>query len=237
MEIAGYTTLARQAGLMREMQLIANNIANVNTTGFRQQGLIFSEYIERSADGDGVAMAAGRVKNTSFLPGTMSRTGGQFDFAIEGGGFFLVQTPDGERLTRAGAFSPSVDGTLVTPDGHPVLDEGGAPIFVPPGTVDMAVARDGTISSGGQLIGRLGLVQPLDAQAREREGAALFRADDGFEPVADPRIRQGFVEGSNVDPILQVARMIEVQRAYEMGQTFLTREDERIRAATNAFFK
>jgi flagellar basal-body rod protein FlgF len=237
MDSAGYTTLTRQSGLMREMQIIANNIANANTTGFRQQGLIFSEYIQRAGGDASVSMAAARVRNTSFMPGTLQSTGSQFDFAIEGEGFFLVETPEGERLTRAGAFTPSAEGTLVTPDGYPVLDAGGAPIFVPPGTTEMNVARDGTISSGGQPIGRLGLVSPLDPQAMSREGAALFRADAGFEEVIEPRIRQGFVEGSNVNPIEQISRMIEVQRAYEMGQTFLQREDDRVRAALKAFVK
>lgn len=235
MEATGYTTLTRQSGLMREMQMIANNIANADTTGYRQQGLLFSEYVQRAATDEGISMAAGRVRLTSFLPGTLSQTGGRFDLAIEGDGFFLVQTPEGERLTRAGAFTPSADGTLVTPDGHPVLDIGGAPLFVPPGIESFAVAQDGTISVDGNPIGQVGLVRPLDPQAMEREGGTLFRADAGFEPMDAPRIRQGFVEGSNVDPVQQIARMIEVQRAYEMGQNFLQREDERIRAAMDSF--
>jgi flagellar basal-body rod protein FlgF len=235
MEATGYTTLSRQSGLKREMQMIANNIANANTTGYRAQGLLFSEFIQRAGTDEGVSMAAGRVRLTSFLPGTMAQTGGQFDLAIEGDGFFMVETPNGQRLTRAGAFSPSLDGTLVTPDGYPVLDAGGAPVFVPPGVNTFAVAEDGTISADGDPIGQLGLVVPNDPQSMEREGSTLFNPVNGFEPVEAPRIRQGFIEGSNVNPIQQIARMIEVQRAYEMGQNFLQREDERIRAAMESF--
>ena len=237
MDSASYATLTRQSGLMREMQIIANNIANAETTGYRQQGLIFSEYVQRGDGNESVSMATARVRSTSFLPGSLQSTGSQFDFAIEGEGFFLIQTPQGERLTRAGSFTPSAEGTLVTHDGHAVLDAGGAPLFVPPGTTDMAVARDGTISSEGRPIGRLGLVRPVDPLMMQREGSNMFRADAGFEEVENPRIRQGFVEGSNVNPIEQVTRMIEVQRAYEMGQTFLQREDDRIRAALKAFVK
>ncbi|SNS11136.1 flagellar hook-basal body complex protein [Antarctobacter heliothermus] len=237
METAGYAALSRQSSLMREMQVIANNIANANTTGYRQEGMIFSEFV---AEGDGmaaVAMAAGRIGSTSLRQGTLEQTGGLYDLAIEGDGFFLVETGDGQRLTRAGAFSPSAEGTLVTPDGHPVLDESGAPIFVPPQAVGLAIARDGTISTEGRPIGRVGVVQPLEPQGMIREGGQMFRSDAGFEPVEDPRVMQGFVEASNVDPILQVARMVEVQRAYELGQSFMEREDERIRSALKAFIK
>ena len=237
METAGYTALSRQTGLMREMQVIANNIANANTTGFRQEGVIFSEYVTEGDGLSGVAMAAARVRNTSYVQGTLEQTGGTFDVAIEGDGFFLVQAPGGQRLTRAGAFSPSAEGTLVTPDGYPVLDAGGAPIFVPPNSDDLAIARDGTLSSGGRPIGQIGVVQPLEQLQMVREGGVMFRADEGIEPVENPRVMQGFVEASNVDPILQVARMVEVQRAYELGQSFMEREDERVRTALKAFMK
>lgn len=236
METATYTALSRQSALMREMRLIANNIANANTTGFRQEGMIFSEFVQRADEGASVAMATGRIGLTSFAQGTLQQTGGTFDFAIEGDGFFMIQTPDGERLTRAGAFSPSAEGTLVTPDGHPVLDAGGAPLFVPPNG-ELAAAADGTISADGRPIGQIGVVRPLDPQAMIREGGVMFRADAGFEPVDTPRMMQGFVEASNVDPILQVARMIDVQRAYELSQSFIEREDERIGKAIDSLTK
>ncbi|MCT4556777.1 MAG: flagellar hook-basal body complex protein [Pelagimonas sp.] len=237
METASYTALSRQSGLLREMRVIANNIANTNTTGFRQEGVIFSEYITQGDTQTSVSMARGRIRNTSFAQGNLEHTGGTYDFAIEGDGFFLVDTPDGQRLTRAGAFTPSAEGTLVTPDGHPVLDAGGTPIFVPPQASDLMVAGDGTISTQGRPVGQIGIVIPNDPKMMAREGGLLFRADEGFTPSEDPRVVQGFVEASNVDPILQVARMVEVQRAYELGQKFMEREDERIRSALEAFVK
>ncbi len=237
METAGYAALARQSGLMREMQVIANNIANANTTGFRQEGVLFSEYIRETDGGSSVAMAAARVRNTSQLQGTLEQTGGVFDMAIEGDGFFLVDAPQGQRLTRSGAFAASAEGVLVTPDGYPVLDGGGAPIFVPPGATDLAVGRDGTLSTDGRPIGQVGVVRPLNESQMVREGNLLFRADDGFEPVDAPRVMHGFLEASNVNSILQVARMMEVQRAYELGQSFLEREDQRIRGAIKSFIK
>ncbi|WP_299968601.1 flagellar hook-basal body complex protein [uncultured Roseobacter sp.] len=231
MENTGYTTLTRQSGLMREMRIVANNIANAATTGFRQEGLVFSEYVMSVDGASSLSMGQGNVRNTSFDQGTLTQTGGTFDFAIEGEGFFLVETPDGERLTRSGAFTPNAEGDLVTFDGYRVLDAGGAPVFIPPGASDIAVAADGTISSEGNPVGQIGAVQPVNPREMVREDGVMFRADDGFEPAENARILQRFVENSNVNPVLQITRMIEVQRAYELGASFLDAEDERVRQA------
>lgn len=237
MEAAGYVTLSRQSGLMREMRIIANNIANSATSGYRQEGLIFSEYVKAGQDRSSLSMSQARINNTSLQQGALTQTGGSFDFAIEGDGFFLIETPAGERLTRAGAFSPNADGDLVTMDGYRVLDAGGAPVFVPPDVAGISVAADGTLSTEGRLLGQIGLVQPTDPLGLVREDGVRFRADAGVEPAQNATILQGFVEGSNVNPILQVSRMIEVQRAYEMGQSFLETEDQRIRNAVKTLVK
>lgn len=231
MENSGYTTLTRQSGLMREMRLVANNIANAATSGFRQEGIVFSEYVKSVDGASSLSMGQADARQTSFEQGTLTQTGGQFDFAIEGDGFFLIETPLGERLTRAGAFSPNADGDLVTPDGFRVLDAGGAPVFIPPGAADVSVSSDGTISTNGDPVGQMGLVQPVNPQGMVREDGVMFRADDGYEPAERGRILQMFVENSNVNPILQLTRMIEVQRAYELGASFLEAEDERVRQA------
>ncbi|EDM73065.1 flagellar basal-body rod protein FlgF, putative [Roseobacter sp. AzwK-3b] len=229
MENTGYTTLTRQSGLLREIQVIANNIANAATTGYREESLIFAEYVKRVENGPSISMATPSARSISSLQGGLQPTGGTLDFAIEGDGFFLIEAADGNRLTRAGSFSLSAAGELATHDGHRVLDAGGAPVFLPPNATDLRVAADGTISAEGRLIGQIGLVRPLDPNDLIREGGTLFRTDVGTKPVEGSRILQGFLEGSNVDPIAQVARMVEVQRAYEMGQSFLENENTRIR--------
>ncbi|MEM6303396.1 MAG: flagellar hook-basal body complex protein [Pseudomonadota bacterium] len=233
MENTGYITITRQSGLAKEMRVIANNIANASTTGFRQEGMIFSEYIQEVPRGASLSMGQGNVRDTSFEQGGLTQTRGPFDFAIEGDGYFLIGTPQGERLTRSGAFTPNAEGELVTYDGLPVLDVGGAPVFVPPGA-DITVGADGTLSADGNPLGQIGIVQPIDPGDMIREDGVMFRADAGFEPAENARVMQGFVENSNVNAIQQMARMIEVQRAYEMGQKFLEREDERVRAALKA---
>ncbi|MGI3164034.1 flagellar hook-basal body complex protein [Pseudooceanicola sp. 200-1SW] len=228
MENAGYTTLTRLSGLSREMDMIANNIANAATTGFRAEEMVFSEYVQGIEAGPSLSMAQGNIRWVEFTQGTLTPTGGRLDFAIEGEGFFLVQTPQGERLTRAGSFATSNAGDLVTHDGYPVLDAGGAPLFIPP-AAEIGLGRDGTITADGQPMGQLGVVQPVAPDRMQRESGTMFRADEGFDPVEAPRVMQGFLEASNVNPVSEVARMITVQRAYELGQSFLDREDDRIR--------
>jgi flagellar basal-body rod protein FlgF len=235
MDNATYAALTRQSGLANELRVVANNIANASTTGFRAEGVIFSEYVNvLSNDHDSLSMASARVRETVDAQGVLKQTNATFDLAIEGEGYFLVQTPDGERLTRAGHFTPNANGDLVDSDGFPALDAGGAPIFVPTGAGPVGIGADGVISAGGQLVGQVGVVVPTNPLGLIREGGTRFAAPDGFDPAPDARVVQGFLEGSNVNPTQEIARMIEVQRAYELGQSFLDKEDERIRAVMQA---
>ena len=228
MDAAGYATLNRQSGLMREMAVVANNIANASTTGFRREGVVFSEYIAALDNDPSLSMAHASGRHIDLGQATISQTGGSYDFAIQGDGFFLIESPDGERLTRAGSFTPSAEGELVTPDGYRLLDAGGAPVFIPPDARAVALARDGTLSANGQPIAQVGLWQPTDPMALRHQSGTLFAADV-LEPVEDGVILQGMLEDSNVEPVSEITRMITVQRAYELGQKFLDAEDERVR--------
>ncbi len=232
MENSVYTTLNRQSGLLREMQSVAHNIANVATDGFRKEGIVFAEFVGDVGAGDpSLSMANATARRSDLSQGALSMTGGAFDLAIEGPGFFMVATPEGDRLTRAGSFTPSADGTLVASDGAQLLDAGGTPIFVPPDARSVTVAADGTMAADGNPLAQIGLWQPSDLLTMTRAEGVRFDPGAGAVPVEDARILQGFIEGSNVEPVTEIARMIEVQRAYELGQTFLDREDERVRSA------
>ena len=231
MENAGYTSLTRQSGLLREMQLVANNIANISTTGFRKEGLLFSEHIYALENGDpSLSMASANVRITDQSQGPLAQTRNQFDFAIEGPGYFLLATPSGNQLTRAGSFTPNQAGELVSDDGFQLLDTGGAPMFIPPGATNVSVAGDGTVSLGGRPVAQIGVYVPVDGAGLSRQGGVRFSALGDVEPTEDSVILQGFLEKSNVNAVSEIARMIEVQRAYELGQNLLEKEDERIRS-------
>ncbi|MBZ4022010.1 flagellar basal-body rod protein FlgF [Rhodobacter sp. TJ_12] len=226
-----YAALSRQSGLMREMQVVANNMANITTTGFRREGVVFAEYVD-SLDGQepSLSMAYAHGRLVDFEQGPLAETGGALDFAIQGEGFFMVETPEGNQLTRAGSFLRSPAGELVTPEGFRVLDNGGTPIFLPADQGRVAMAEDGTLSVGGAPLAQIGLYLPENSTTISLQAGTRFAVPDGTLPAENARVMQGFVEQSNVDPIKEISRMIEVQRAYEMGQKFLDREDERIRS-------
>lgn len=228
MDTSGYITLSRLSGLRREMDVIANNIANLGTQGFKAQGAVFSEFVAPVQGGPSLSMARATAWHMDMTDGGMTQTGGTFDLAIQGGGFFQIESDDGPRLTRAGAFTPSPAGELVTMDGKRLLDAGGAPVFVPPDAQRIAIAGDGTVSVDGVPVAQIGLWRPVDPLTLAYAGGTLLSADE-VEPTTSGTIHQGFIEESNVQPVTEIARMIAVQRAYEQGQRFLEGEDERLR--------
>jgi len=228
MNASGYVTLSRQSGLLTQMDAIANNIANASTTGFKREGTIFAEFVTSGGGGPSLSMGLANTRAVDLQQAATRATGGDLDFAIEGEGFFLVQTPQGQNLTRAGSFTPGADGTLQTAQGEAVLDASGSPILMPPEAKNIGLAQDGTLSADGAPVAKLGLWGPTDPLTLTHLQGTLFSAS-GYQP-AEGVVLQGQLEDSNVDPVAEVAKMISVQRAYELGQSFLDREDDRTRA-------
>ncbi len=226
MSNAVYAALSRQAGLTREMDNVANNLANISTTGFKANRAVFAEYIVATGE-ESPSLSMGVLGGHTMddTQGTLRFTGSSFDVAIQGEGYFLVAGPNGERLTRAGHFQLSPEGLLIDARGSAVLDAGGGEITIPPETANISIAGDGSISSDGFQIGQIGIVAP-EGQLRRED--ATYMVAPAFQPVEAPQVIQGALEQSNVTPVLEVARMIEVHRAYEAGQTLLEREDERV---------
>ena len=228
MNNSGYVILSRQASLLRELNSVSNNIANADTTGFKKENQFFSEYI-RLLDPQSRSLSQTNIGGRFFdaQQGALTETGATFDLAIEGEGYFKVQTPAGERLTRAGSFSLNTQGELTNPEGYAVLSDGGSPIAIPAGAKTITVAPDGSIAVDGAPLGKVGIVTAQETSLM-REGGNLFKTDGEVVEVENPRIAQGFIEESNVNPVVEIARLIEVQRAYEMSQKLLQDEDERI---------
>lgn len=223
-----YTTLGRQQGLMQEMQVVANNLANASTTGYKSDRAIFAEFLVPTGTDGNQSLSMGGLGGHSFLmeQGGLKFTGGKFDVAIQGEGFFTVDTPQGQRLTRAGHFQLTAAGQLIDMHGNAVLSAGGNPITIPEDALDVAIGQDGTISGNGQIIDQLGIVRAEGEL--QRDSNTYFAAPGGVAQTQDAKLVQGALEQSNVSPVLEVARMIEVQRAYEAGQALLEKEDQRI---------
>jgi flagellar basal-body rod protein FlgF len=237
MTTSAYSAISRQSGLLNEIRVVANNIANSATTGYRSEGVIFSEYVKSAPGQESLSMARGNIRNTSLEQGNLSQTDGQLDLALEGDGFFMIETPVGNRLTRAGSFSSNAAGDLVTPDGYRVLDAGRAPVFIPGDAESISFGSDGTFSADGRQLGQIGIFQLLEGTTIKREDGVMFSTQGEVAPAENTKLLQGFLEGSNVNAIHQMSRMIEIQRAYEMSQSFLTSEDERVRSAIENLMK
>lgn len=234
MDNAGYVTLSRQSGLLMELDVIANNIANMGTDGFRREGMLFSEYVDAlPVAGGSLTIATPGARYTDALQGDLAKTDAPLDLAIEGQGYFMVESADGVNLTRAGSFVTNAAGELTTWRGQRVLDEGQAPIFIAPTARDVSIATDGTVSVDGEPQARIGVVS-VEGDRTRRAGDNLFTPEGALAPANDYRVAQGFIEKSNVNPVVEIARLLEVHRAYEIGQTILDNEDQRIRDTVEA---
>jgi len=232
MDNAIYTILNRQSGLMREFSTVANNIANSGTTGFKGEKGVFSEFIAaleagNSTFGSSLSMGTLGAHATDLSQGGLQQTGSTLDIAINGDGFFEFETTAGIMLGRAGHLMLDVEGQLIDGQGSFILDQGQGRITVPLDASDIKISGDGTISADGEEIARIGVVG-ADPLTLERQGNNYWQGNR-TGPLEDTQIASGFLENSNVDPVLQMARMIEVQRHYDAGQSLLDLEDQRIR--------
>lgn len=223
--------LSRQIALQRQMDVVANNIANLNTSGFKAEQILFEEYkmpVARHNDFQPRDQVLSYVDDWATVhdmtEGAAVQTGNQLDVALTGPGFFAVQTPAGERWTRSGAFQISATGQLVDLSGNPVLGTGG-PIQFSPEETDITIGTDGTISTSAGAKGRLRLVEFENPQALTREGANLF-AGGTPQPAAKTRAMQGFVERSNVSGVAEMAEMIRVTRVYESMANLARNQDD-----------
>jgi flagellar basal-body rod protein FlgF len=231
LENAQLIGLSRQMALQRHMDTVANNIANINTTGFKAEQLLFEEYkmpVASHGDFSGEDRTLSYVQDWAtvqdFSTGAMVQTDAPLDLAITGDGFFTVQTAAGERWTRSGSFQINNAGTLVDLSGNPVMGVGGQIQFGPDET-DIKIASDGTISSSAGVKGQLRVVEFEEVQALIREGNNLFSGGTPG-PNVGSKVLQGFTERSNVSGVSEMSEMIRVTRAYESIASLGQKQDD-----------
>jgi flagellar basal-body rod protein FlgF len=230
--------LSRQMVLERQMDVVANNVANVNTNGYKADNSLFQEYLKTGAHEDNFV---GSDRSVSFVldsgtykdmsKGPTEQTKNPLDVAIDGGGFLVVQTAGGERYTRDGNLHLNNTGQLVTGSGDAVIGTAG-PIVFQPTDHDINISPDGTITvmegaaRTDSIRGKLRVVNFADAQKLLKQGGNLFSAGEGGAAQQDTKstIQQGYVEKSNVNSVVEMARMIEVNRMYSNIATILSQQ-------------
>ena len=233
METTSYVALSRQTGLRRQMDIVANNLANMNTSGFKGDKMMFVEHLTRSKGGhrpisEKIAYVRDIATVRDYSEGPLETTGNPFDLSISGEGFFTIQTDQGNQYTRNGRFQLDQAGQLVNQQGHPVLAEGGQPVFFAPGETNISISSDGTIATDNGDIAKLSLVTFENLQELRPNSGGLFATEAAPQAVEKPNIQQGMLEGSNVMPIIEMAKMIDVHRTYDSVKKLIEREDERM---------
>lgn len=233
MENSLYVALSRQVALNENMTIIANNIANINTPGFRGQNMIFEEYL---ADPKGLedplsmVLDYGHYQNSDAGP--VSYTGGTLDVALEGPGFLGILAADGTtQYTRAGNFTTDQNGVLKNALGYSVADIGGGEITIPPGTTEISIDENGFISTNQGQAGQLMITEFDNEQRLDPQGNGLYATDEAGRPAENTRIKQGMLEGSNVQGVVEMTRMIEVSREYQAIARMVQNEHDRQRTA------
>lgn len=216
-----YVATSREMILRREMDVIANNIANSDTAGFKVESVIsqtnphplsikgFAPINVQFALDTGVAR--------DFGQGAVSRTGAPLDVAIQGQGFFQINTPNGPRYTRDGRFTTDAQGQLTDAKGNVVADDAGQAITLDPSKGAPSISQDGVVSQGGQRLGKLGVYKFASLGALAKDGDGHYRNDTNqtAQPDTDSKLSQGAIENSNVQPVIEITRMTEISREYE----------------------
>jgi flagellar basal-body rod protein FlgF len=228
--------LQTQRVLQRRMDVAANNLANVSTSGFKADTLLLEEADATSAHADEDPRQIRFVRDIGIMhgmeQGPIAMTGNALDVAIEGEGFFMVEGFNGEpQYTRDGAFSIAGDGRLVSSDGRAVLNSGGAPIVLDPQGESPSIGRDGVIRVAGVEAGRIGVVSFAAPGALTKVGDNLWDAQGQQPGDFEGVVVQGALEGSNVRPVLELTRLIEISRAYASAARLVSGADELRRSA------
>lgn len=215
METTAYIALSRAVALDRQMTNVANNLANTGTSGYRAEHSDFKTILENSGSPQKLAFVQDQGMIRDETAGAIEQTGNDLDLAIAGDAYFVVQTPNGNRYTRAGHFQLDQQSRIVTSDGALLLDENDAPITLPEQPGKVAIGPDGSITTDQGQQGKVGLVNLANPDAMQREEGSRYATDEVPTPAVNATVVQGSIERSNVQPIREITLMIDTQRAFE----------------------
>jgi len=245
MESPTYIALSKQTAVSRDMDVIANNIANASTNGYRGEHILFQEYLARTG-------SIGQREKTSFVQdvgtirdtrdGPLTITNNELDLALHGQGYLVVGDPGQEFFARTGIFHLDGNRQVVTSDGYPLMQENGQPLILPQGQGRVTISTTGVVTTGtletGQTeIGRIRLVRFASEQAMRNAGNGLYATDQAPLPATETSVSQGALEASNIQPVMEITRMIQMARDYTSVQNLLDTENTRQRDAVDRIAK
>lgn len=239
MDNSVYIALSRQTALFRDIAVTANNVANAATTGYQAEQTLFSDYLVDDGNRRKMAFTQDIATYHDFRQGAMQVTGNSLDVAIQGSGFFTVETPAGERYTRAGSFQQDGQGFLITSEGYPVLDQGGQRIQFQPEDRDIRIGENGSMVIDGEERAVLGVVEFANPQLLQRMSGTMYEAIPGQAPqeAVESRVLYGTLEKSNVSPVTELVRLTELSRGAGSTAKFIEVMYDLQRKASNTFTK
>lgn len=216
-----YIALSQQLALTRQLAVIANNVANMSTTAFKSERVLFEEFLVKTDEGHKLSFVQDVAVARDLQEGEMKPTGNPLDLALSGRGYLVVETPEGPRYTRNGHFRLSSEGQLVTQDGFPVLDEQNRPIEIRATDKPITISPEGTITLGDGEAVKLRIVSFENEYKLRPVGSGLYETKEPPQPPTRVAVLQGMLESSNVEPILEITQMIQLSRTYEATQRLL----------------
>ncbi len=213
--LTGYITLSRQMAMQRQMEVIANNLANMSSTGYKTESVLFEEYLETTENGDTVSYVRDYGTSRNLAEGEFKATENPMDVAVTKGGYLKVETDTGVYYSRNGNLRLDAIGQLVTDEGFPILDDKDQPIVLTPEDPTLTIARDGTVSNSQGPLAKLAVVSFENEQNLSPVGSGLYQTQDPEIPPLNVSVLQGMLETSNVLPIKEITKMIDLSRSYQ----------------------
>ncbi len=237
MENSTYVALSGQFARERQMAVLANNIANLSTAGFKSERLGFKEYLSGSDPENQTSYVATSGNTRDMSQGPLTHTGNPLDVALDGAGFIAVTTAAGAAYTRNGHLQINAQSQLVNTNGDVVQGDGGAPIVIPQGATDITIGTDGSIATRQGKIAKLPVVNFDKPQALVASSNGLYNTDQTPVPVTTTRVMQGTIEESNVSPVLEMTRLMEASHEMGTAKTFADGEHTRLKNAIDRLGK
>jgi len=238
MDNSTYIALSGQTAREHQMEVLANNIANLSTPGFKAEKMMFQEYLTKPTDGsDPSSYVVSQGNARDMGQGPMTHTGNPLYIALNGAGFLAVTTPSGNQYTRNGHLQLDSQGELVTSAGFIVQGDGGSPIVIPAGAGSITIGKDGTVATDKQTIGKISVVNFDNPQLLAETQGGLYTTTQTAQPVTTTNVEQGTIEDANIQPVVEMTKLMNAAHEIGMAKNFADGENTRLKNAIDRLGK